>query len=1279
MFAMESSENYLREFTSRYTSVSRSEFMKKTRIWIFFIALALMFVGCKGKKGNTGRFDNPLGLLLPGKPFITKVTPSSGPTFGGITVTIEGAGFRAGMRVLFDGLDASNVQVLSFAKLQCVIPAHPEGPVPVTVISPEGESYTLNNAFLYVLFEITPNMGGVNGGYTVTIRGANFSPGMTVFFGANAGTNVAVQGGDELEVTVPASTTGSGAVDVELNYPNGEKVLLAQAFTYSDWQFETPDNGTGDIRRMQGFNRGTYYNIMAVGRGGMILIYDGQNKSWSTLSTLNKVGGGTLDVPPTVNFEGVWVTPTTSGSTTKFNAYVVGSDGYFLRGQVDYGNNSTWLWEKFDLGVTNDFTGIWGFLVGTNHNLYICGYNGTALYIAGADPATKATIGPGDVFDIKPGVTNSFYDVWGFQDVRASGATDKDSKAVFFVGSSGTIIRYNGTTPIKENTSTAFGYYAGTLRAIRGFESTNPTVYVVGYSSYTPTNSYRTTIIEGVFDPANNTYGYTRMNVGSNSDSLYGLWLPENGNGERAYASGGGSAIYELTTNQGAKTWAPMPSGDTSWWYSAIWGYADANNKPLEVFVGGRRGRVMHHLPDQPNTSNPHMWSNEQTGVFNDVYGNAWNNIWAVGDQGSVYSATNDPADPNKLKWTQETGPGANYNLKGVWVSSPNDVWVVGEDTTQNNQGVILHYNGNGVQWSTDPQQDPKVLVLSQANSAMNAIWGFGPEDIYAVGNGGRIYHFDGSGWSQVAQGTTTNDLLGIYGYRSSYSERIVAVGKGGTAVEFTGYSWRTVTTGTQEDLFDVHGSSNYNIYMVGNNGQVLRYNGWSVYSQTLPQGTTTTNYYAVWVNDYDDIYAVGSGGVIVHYGGYSVGWEKYNSPATGDFVSVFGADANEMFLATANQVYRGHSHWVVQVVRTLTKRIYNASVVHTPIGTGDIWVVASDGSSARKRSGKWQRFDTGVQNYLYYAMAPNLGGADVFACGERGTLLYWDGNSWSKDTGKDGTSTITSFIWWLWGTAVNDMYAVGSYHYQGGYKQTILHRTTTGKNQDWNQVTIDTANTRTGVGSPVYSPYQSLYWIEGKSSNDVWALGGTSFLHWNGTNWRPASTAQFTGGGVPSRYLYLAWMDRNTGKIFAVGSGGQTAIYDGTAGGTGTWQTYIGTTGSTPSGTSSTLWWVYGKDANNVWAVGSSGTIIYWNGSQWTLQTTPTTSTLYGVWCDGEEYVYAAGSYGTLLSYKISDPARGWKQEPVSTNQSFYFVNGDKQKNKRVIVTSEFGTVLTK
>jgi phosphatidylserine/phosphatidylglycerophosphate/cardiolipin synthase-like enzyme len=82
-------------------------------------------------------------------PIASGITPNSGQTSGGASVTISGTGFVAGAVVNFGGTPATNVSVVGSTTITATIPAHAAGAVNVTVINPNNQSTTLTNGFTY--------------------------------------------------------------------------------------------------------------------------------------------------------------------------------------------------------------------------------------------------------------------------------------------------------------------------------------------------------------------------------------------------------------------------------------------------------------------------------------------------------------------------------------------------------------------------------------------------------------------------------------------------------------------------------------------------------------------------------------------------------------------------------------------------------------------------------------------------------------------------------------------------------------------------------------------------------------------------------------------------------------------------------------------------------------------------------------------------------------------------------------------------------------------------
>lgn len=111
-----------------------------------------------GASSNTGfMFDRPNGAniqFLPG--LLSAIDPNVGSIYGGTPVKLSSARslFVQGAQVKFDGLDATDIVVVSAAEITCKTPAHPAGKVTVQVLLPNGNGGQLVDGFTY-----DPNLG----------------------------------------------------------------------------------------------------------------------------------------------------------------------------------------------------------------------------------------------------------------------------------------------------------------------------------------------------------------------------------------------------------------------------------------------------------------------------------------------------------------------------------------------------------------------------------------------------------------------------------------------------------------------------------------------------------------------------------------------------------------------------------------------------------------------------------------------------------------------------------------------------------------------------------------------------------------------------------------------------------------------------------------------------------------------------------------------------------------------------------------------------------------
>ncbi|MFN0008023.1 MAG: IPT/TIG domain-containing protein [Planctomycetota bacterium] len=178
-------------------------------------------------------------------PRIDSVFPEAGSAAGGTRVVLLGQDFVPGCTVRIDGVAQSQVVVDDATRLSFTTDAGTAGgPYELEVLHPGGSRGTA--AFTFAagadpsIDSVDPARGSTSGGDRVTIRGAEFSPGSEVVFGADADTGT---GGDAaamvtwidaetLEVITPARPGGSASVLVR-DPATGQAFLIDGAFTFA--------------------------------------------------------------------------------------------------------------------------------------------------------------------------------------------------------------------------------------------------------------------------------------------------------------------------------------------------------------------------------------------------------------------------------------------------------------------------------------------------------------------------------------------------------------------------------------------------------------------------------------------------------------------------------------------------------------------------------------------------------------------------------------------------------------------------------------------------------------------------------------------------------------------------------------------------------------------------------------------------------------------------------------------------------------------------------------
>ena len=172
-------------------------------------------------------------------PTVTAISPTSGPSTGGTTVTITGTNFIGASSVMFGSVPAASFSVKSLTQIVAVSPTEGTGPVDVTVTTPGGGTSSTSSADKFTFTASPPTVTGLSpssdstsGGTTITITGTSFLGATSVTFGGVAGTNLIVNSASQITVVDPAHLNGT--VDVRVTTASGTSpVTAADQFAYN--------------------------------------------------------------------------------------------------------------------------------------------------------------------------------------------------------------------------------------------------------------------------------------------------------------------------------------------------------------------------------------------------------------------------------------------------------------------------------------------------------------------------------------------------------------------------------------------------------------------------------------------------------------------------------------------------------------------------------------------------------------------------------------------------------------------------------------------------------------------------------------------------------------------------------------------------------------------------------------------------------------------------------------------------------------------------------------
>jgi photosystem II stability/assembly factor-like uncharacterized protein len=574
-------------------------------------------------------------------------------------------------------------------------------------------------------------------------------------------------------------------------------------------------------------------------------------------------------------------------------------------------------------------------------------------------------------------------------------------------------------------------------------------------------------------------------------------------------------------------------------------------------------------------------------------------------------------------------------------------------------------------------QNPSRSANASPTTSDLNSLAILGPNNGWAVGNGGVILHFDGSFWSEIASGTTS-DLFGVsFGPPGSESPSagfaVGGSGGTGTAIYRDQVTWSSITTGltppsaqrlaavfelSPSDAWAVDALSGAFWHWTGSAGLG---GGWSLIS------SAAAGLNSVFMVSPSEGWAVGSGGQIYKY--TSGGWTLH---------SALGTTLNSVFMLNAN----------------------------------DGWAVGNGGTIYHYSSGAWTgpvSPGTTSQDLRSVFM---LSQTEGWAVGSAGTVLHYSGGTWSAlPPNQLATNQDLNSVYFSGGVGfavggVGTIIAIGAQ--PQGVPSAVFNSVYLTSSSDGWIVGCATGGCGAGAGEPVVvhwngasftrgivsGPAGDLYSVFMLNPSEGWAVGGFAgnalILHYSGGSWVQAPSPVV---GVSLRAVFMSdssngWAVGDNGVIlrysggswssvaspttkalrglhmlgasegWAVGDGGEMLTYQAI---NGQWMRLAPQTGAQLNS-------VFVSDSSHGWAAGDGGTILHYDGAIWTSVAILTSTNLNSVVQVNPQEAWAVGDSATILQWT------GISWYPVSPSSP---LAGSPDLNSIYMVSSNFGLIV--
>ncbi|MBF0450216.1 MAG: hypothetical protein HQK75_05900, partial [Candidatus Magnetomorum sp.] len=362
-------------------------------------------------------------------------------------------------------------------------------------------------------------------------------------------------------------------------------------------------------------------------------------------------------------------------------------------------------------------------------------------------------------------------------------------------------------------------------------------------------------------------------------------------------------------------------------------------------------------------------------------------------------------------------------------------------------------------------------------------------------------------------------------------------------------------------------------------------------------------------------------------------------SDPEGGQITLWVDSSDQNLVANDQFVFSGSEGSAIENIFTLTVTAFQTVDItltftgnYNQIGSADITIYASDGNSTSTHlmeltiqnlpdvleiilKSEWKDMESNTDLALYGIWA--LNSQCVYAAGENGIILKYDGNNWTEES-----YGMINYFNDIWGINKDDIIAGGA---------GMLR-------------------------------YNGSSWIDDSANNEdinaIWA---------NNTNF-------FTVGNGEVLKYNMGWTDMTSGIIDSLYSVYENSTHLYVAAEYGIIYQYANSTWSSITlDTEENLMGIWVNDQTG-FVVGTGGAIFKRNNTQWTEMNSDTTIDLNAVWASSAQNVYAVGNLGDVYYYNGTEP---WILLEVPTDDDLYDIFG--LTANRIFACGDYGIIIQK